>query len=312
MMHGFAYYDSLKASQMIIEVEIVGMAASMGGILSQAASPGQLGIHDNASFMTHKAQVGVHGEADHVRSQADFAEKLEKKALNIIKNRTGQTDEVVAKWFKPGVMKWFDANEAVAAGLCDYVIKSDAKVAKPKQQFTQEADALAFYNSILHPFKSEINMKKTILVLNAYKVQHTLTDESTDEQVSAVVDAAMKAKDARITELESLVENAAKDKATTLVEAAIKDGKVKAESKEKYVAMAANDYDAVKDLFDGLQGRIDPKQVIVTGAFGAAPAAPAKKFSQHTEKELRDMKANDFEQFKNLFKNEYGADYTEA
>lgn len=311
MVHGFAYYDLLKASTMIIEVEVVGMAASMGAILAQVASPGMLGIHKNASFMTHKAQVGAYGEADHMRSQADFAEKLEKRAVAIVKQRTGQSDEVIAEWFKPGVMKWFDADEAVTAGLADYIIENDV-VAKKPTAFKQEADAMAFYNSIKTPFKSEINMKKTILVLNTYKVQHTLTDESTDEQVSAVVDAALKAKDARIAELERLVENAAKDKATALVEAAIKDGKVKAESKDKYVAMAAKDYDAVKELFDGLQGRIDPKQVIITGtpAAGAAPAAPVKKFSEHTEKELRDMKLNNFEQFKALFKAQYEADYT--
>lgn len=318
MTEGFAYYDLLKQSGMIVKVDIIGLAASMAGVLSQAASPGMLCIHDNASVMCHKPQSGADGESGMLRSMADYADKLEAKAVKIYASRTGKTEDEVKEWFKPGTMKWFTAEEAVAAGICDCIIKNDAPKAKRiPQNFTNANEVYTFYNSITQNPKTD-NMKKNILVLNAYKVQHTLTDESTDDQVSLVVENALKAnaaamqlKDEEITKLKGLMEASNVTNATTLVKAAIKDGKIKAEDEAKYIEKATKDYDFVSNLFAGLQGRVDPKTVIALGADSSKTVAATvtKTYNQHSESELRDLKKNDFATFKALFKAEYGQEF---
>lgn len=314
MTEGFAMYDMLKASGMTIEVEIIGMAASMAGVVSQAASPGLLGIHSNASFMTHKAQSGATGESSTLRSMADFTDKLEQKAKAIFAARTKASDETMKDWFAAGTMKWFNAQEAVAAGLADYIIQDESKMSAP-QGFKTVNDAFLFYNQI--QIQTETNMKKLIItMLAAAKVQHSLTEESADADFTALFQntlSQLSAKDQRIQELEGLVKEANKAKAIALVENAIKEGKVKAEAKETYVTMATENFDNVKALFEGLNGRVDVRNVIeLPGSKpeGGEGAQKTKTYNQHSEKELRELKANDFAAFNALFKAEYGVDYT--
>ena len=321
MVVGFAIYDMLVSSGLVIDVEVVGMAASMAGIIAQAASPGRLGIHSNASWMTHKPQSGVKGESDVMRSMADFTDQLEVKAIAIYKNRTNASADEMKDWFKPGSMKWFTAQEAIAAKLADYIIEVGAMVTnvnKPKA-FANVSDAILFYNSIIPAEQDKTenktkspNMKKVLMVLSSFNIEHNLKDESTEDQVSEVVKNALTAKDLKITELQAKldVQNAAN--ATALVENAIKDGKIKADSKDKYVTMATANYDTVKDLFEGIAGRIDPKAVIIELPGKGAEATKAKTFNQHTEAELRALKSKDLAAFNALFKAEYGEDLEEV
>lgn len=322
MVEGFAIYDMLKNSGVVIEVEIIGMAASMAGVISQAASPGLLCIHSNASFMTHRPNTGVDGESDLLRSMADFADKLEIKAKAIFRNRTGLKDDDMADWFKPGSMKWFTAEEAVANGIADYIkVAPAATQTKPKEGFTNIADAYKFYNCTpasdaptpAHSTQTKDKMKKTILVLNAYKVQHTLTDESTDEQVSAVVENALKAKDARIKELEDAAAANMKNEATVIATRMIEAGKAKAEMKDDLIAMGVANLELLKNMENGIQGRVDVKNAIVSTPVAGDDKnkATTKKFSQHTSAELRALKTSDMAAYKALFKAEYGVDYSE-
>lgn len=320
MTEGFAMYDMLKASGMTIEVEVLGMAASMAGLLAQVASPGLLGIHSNASIMTHKAQSGASGESSNLRSMADFADKLEQKAKAIFAARTKATDETMKDWFAAGTMKWFNAQEAVAAGLADYIIKDATMVAAP-QNFTSVKEAFAFYNTFTPtiPLQTENNMKKLLITMLATaKVQHALTEESSDADFSVLFQSTLSqlaVKDQRITELEGLVKDANKTKAAELVENAIKDGKIKAESKDTYVTMATENFDTVKTMFDGLTGRVDVKnQITLPGTGGKDKPGgegdeKAKTYNQYSEDELRKMMVSNFDQFNALFKAEYGSDY---
>jgi ATP-dependent Clp protease protease subunit len=315
MTVGFAIYDMLVTSGLYRDVEIVGMAASMAGVISQAASPGCLAIHSNAVIMTHKAQSGAKGESSTLRSMANLNDKLEARAVSIYKDRTKASDEIVQSWFKAGTMKWFNAEEAVVAGLADFIIKSDAAAPKVTNQSTVN-DVMLCFNSIIpkdHTQNTKSNMKKVLMVLSSYKVNHTLTEESTDEQISVVVENALKTQADKIIELEGKLDAQNKSNALNLVENAIKEGKIKAEAKDKYVTMATENFDFVKDLFEGLQGRIDPKlmMVPVKPDENSSPGTGKveKTFNQYTEKELRDLKATNLDAFKALFKAEYGSEY---
>jgi ATP-dependent Clp protease, protease subunit len=315
MSVGFAIYDMLVTSGLYRDVEIVGMAASMAGVISQAASPGCLAIHSNAVIMTHKAHSGAKGESDMLRAMADFSDKLEARAVSIYRDRTKAADAVVKSWFKAGTMKWFNAEESIVAGLADFIITSEAKPPKVSNQ-SSISDIMLCYNSIIPKDQSQntkLNMKKVLMVLSNYKVNHALTEESTDEQVSLVVENALKAQADKIVELQGKLDQQNKTTALNLVENAIKDGKIKAEAKDKYVIMATENFDLVKDIFDGLQGRVDPKALIIPVTSGVAPVAESSKaqktFNQYSEKELRDLKATNLDAFKALFKAEYGSDY---
>lgn len=308
MIQGFAMYDLLKSKKnLTIEVEVIGMAASMAGILMLAASPGLLGIHRNASVMTHKASMAAAGSADDLRSIADYGDKLEAKAKAIVCERTGKKPEDVEEWFAKGKDKWFTAEEAVAEGICDYIIEGKAE--RPTKM-TNEAEMYGFYNSITKNQKQPIKMNKVIAMLTAMSIQHNLTENSTEEEISNVFKAAMAAKDTRIADLENQLKAGAKEKAVALIDAAVAAGKIKADTKDKMVEKATEDYDGVKLMLDSITGRVDINAHL-EGAKGGDKGGKGgegdeRTFSQHSEDELAKMQKENPDKFNALRKAEYG------
>lgn len=309
MIQGFAMYDLLKyRTDLIIEVEVIGMAASMAGILMLAASPGLLGIHKNASIMTHKARMAVAGSSDDLREVAKHGDKLENQSKQIVINRTGKKAEDVEAWFEKGKDKWFTAEEAVAEGLCDYIIESGAGAKERPAKMTNEADVFGFYNSITTQKKHPISMNKVIAMLTAMSVQHNLTAESTEDQVAAVFKTVVDAQNARISALENQLKAGAKEKAVALIEAAIAAGKVKAETKDKMIENATADYDGVKLILDNITGRVDVNALLDQNKKekDGDDKKDKRTFSQYSEDELRKMQTQDPTRFEQLRKEEYG------
>lgn len=333
IIEGSAIYDLVKSFNLIIEVEIIGMAASMAGVLSQLASPGMLGIYPNASVMTHRPQSGAHGESEQLRGMADFSDKLEGKIIKIYENRTGKTPEQVKEFFKPGVDKWFTAEEAVAAGLADYIIQTD-KVARDKRptNYTTQADVIGFYNSLHEKPKSD-KMNKlllaVVLMLNKQGITNVNAETSEDDVIKALNthEASMTAK---LLAFENTAKTALTQRATDLVNNAIKLGKLpantSAEEKTKWITRAEKDFEMVNDLIggDAAPVTVDFNAQLEKDGKGGNNAGnnggenkedkPRDKWSlSDWEKKdpngLRAMLNNDLPRYQKLFKAEYNVDF---
>jgi ATP-dependent protease ClpP protease subunit len=329
MIDGFAIYDLLTTMNMTVEIEIIGMAASMGGILTQAASPGLCGIHENACVMTHQPQSGSAGESNAHRAAADFSDKLLAKAKAIFVKR-GVKEETMKDWFQPGIMKWFTAEEAVAAGICDYIIKSDKKI-KPNNSFTNEMKAYEFYNSLntenQNPTKMNKLLVSVVLMLNNAGITN-VTIDSTEEDVVKALNVFNASQATKVTNLETQIANTAKTRAADLIENAITAKKLIVANdvdKNKWIARAEKDYDMVKDVIDAvpapvidinsqLSRKTDAEMAAEKGtATNVLPAERSKwtmeQYEQNDPAALRNMLTSNLPEYKKLFKAQYGTEY---
>lgn len=94
-------------------VIIEGVAASAASLIAMAGD--RRVMPSNAFLMIHDPVGGAHGSAEWLRSQADLIESVGATYRRTYAARTGQSETDVAAWMAQET--WFDAAEAVAAGL---------------------------------------------------------------------------------------------------------------------------------------------------------------------------------------------------
>ncbi len=321
MSEGFTIYDHMQASPMKFNVKIIGMAASMAGILVLGGDTVE--ISENASFMTHRPKAGAYGEKEFIEGICELLEQQEQKALAIFIKKTGQPENVVKEWFKPSVDKWFTPADCVKLKIADRVIPNAEKGTKniaPKN-FKNQEEAWQVYNNISIPNLQNIThdntMKKSILsVLAAYAVAHSLTENSSDAEFEAVVNKAFADNAKAINDLKAAQETEVANKATTLIANAIKEGKITEAEKAKYEGFAKNNYEATADMIGKISARVDINNQL--GGDGKKAAAPANGIAEdrkawtYAEWEQKDKKGLDAlsnEVHDQLFETYYGEKY---
>ncbi len=117
-----AIYDCPKPTIARID----GIAASMAGIISQAAD--QVEIAQGGMFMIHNASGISWGNAKDMRTYAATLDKFDKALATNLANRTGKLlDQVMAEWMNYED-NWFNSDEALEANLVDQILEVEAKV----------------------------------------------------------------------------------------------------------------------------------------------------------------------------------------
>jgi ATP-dependent protease ClpP protease subunit len=116
---GIAIFNALKQRDGTVRIVVDSLAASIGSVIAQAASPGNLIIAKNASMMIHDGFGMAIGNAKDMREMADLLDKTSDNIASIYADRTGQPaglwrDAMLAE-------TWYVGQEAVDAGLADYV-----------------------------------------------------------------------------------------------------------------------------------------------------------------------------------------------
>lgn len=214
----FAIYDELKKNPARVTVNIVGATASAGTIIAMGGDV--INITENARFLIHRASTIAAGNIDDIERAADLLEDFDNRLLNIYQKRTGKRKSQLQSLMKED--KWLKPDEAVNWGFVD-------KIMKTKQ------------NPILN--KTEMDTTKIKELLNVAE----------DEAIQNAIEA-IQAENTRLAEIVNQVETdkeAAKDaEIVNYIEAAVTDGKITAEVKEKYLALAKSDFDAVKVIIE--------------------------------------------------------------
>jgi len=115
---GIAIFQALQQHDGNVEVVIDGLAASAATIVAMAGDTVKIAKH--AQMMIHESHaVGV-GNAKDMRQLADLLDKCSDTIADTYADRAGGTR---ADWReRMGRETWFDADEAVKAGLADEVI----------------------------------------------------------------------------------------------------------------------------------------------------------------------------------------------
>ena len=267
MIKGMAMYDSIRNSSCKFTGIVEGIAASMAGPIFMACDTRL--INQNARIMLHRPQGVYAGEAEGFASFSDLMKQEEQKLINIFTERTGQPEDVVKSWFVPGAQKWFNAADAVKYGIATGIVNAKADNVKLQNFSGSMKDIIGIYNSIIDPeeIKPQINtMKKEVLaVLNAYKVENTLTEDSTEKQFADVVEGALKAKDQTIAELTNKLQVQNDATIENALSEAIDAGKITAEQKADWKGILTNNLDMGLRTLKGLAPKVDVNNTLTPG-----------------------------------------------
>lgn len=311
MIEGLAMFDLIRNSEAEVTGIVEGMAASMAGVLLQACDKRVMTA--NSRLMIHRASAGVAGDADALEAMVSLLRQEEEKIVAVYSQRSGKDAEEVKTWMQSGIDKWMDAKEALKLGLIDEIAPTASKAKLPKN--VTAAEAVEIYNKYLN-FEQEDTMKKPIIdLLNRYEVKHTLTSESTDKEVEAAVETALKNKSDLIADLTNKLAEKNKQSIAAVLQNAIDTGRIVAENKASWEKVLEADFEHGKAAIEGLSPRVDVNNLLNKGEKDKPGASDTKApradwtirdWEKKDPSGLMQLKATNPEAYNTLFKNYYG------
>lgn len=299
MISGFAIYDAMMESGIEFTGHVIGMCGSMATVIMMGCKT--IKMSSNAMLMFHQAQAGMYGTADQLRNMADLTDKLQLKALEVYKSRTGLEEEVIKSWLVAGKDTWMTAQEALANKVIDEIVEP-VKGLKPAQMSSQQDAWNRVYSQL--NFNPPNKMNKEMLKLVG------LPEDATQEQYDAKVTELAQAKAAADAARQAAEQQLAQEreaKANALVENAVKAGKIKVEAKADMLVLAKANYESAEKVINQINVRQLPSNYVAPGGNGSGSNPEDRttwKFTDWTKKDpagLLKMKAEQPEEYQRLF-----------
>jgi len=119
---GVSIYNLLREHKAKVTVRILGMAASAASIIAMAGD--QIEIGKAGFLMVHNAWVIAIGNRHDMTSAADTLATFDSAMANVYADRSGASIVQAARWMDDET--WFNGEDAIAAGLADGLLPSDA------------------------------------------------------------------------------------------------------------------------------------------------------------------------------------------
>ena len=121
---GFAIWDMIHLIKSPVYTLVMGLAASMGSILSLAAAKGKRYATPNARVMIHQPLIGgtIYGQATDLEIQAKEIVKTRESLIKIYVEKTGKTTKQMEDALNRDT--WMSSEEAKTFGLLDHVVTS--------------------------------------------------------------------------------------------------------------------------------------------------------------------------------------------
>lgn len=117
---GMAVFNLLKGHSAPVNVDVIGLAASMASVVAMAGD--SIRVSEGAWMMVHACWGVAVGNAKVMRSMADVLDGLTGEISGIYQRQSGSSDDVVDQWIADET--WFNGEQAVEAGLADTVGES--------------------------------------------------------------------------------------------------------------------------------------------------------------------------------------------
>lgn len=124
MYDGLLVFDTIQSlvrQGIEVTVEARGLAASMGAIVLQAASPGRRFSTPHTRFLIHEISSLTVGKTSEQEEQVSEMKKCNDLLRSILAERTGKRPEDIERiWHKKDF--WMSAEEALKFGLIDAIV----------------------------------------------------------------------------------------------------------------------------------------------------------------------------------------------
>ena len=122
VLHGLAMYHALRSHSAKVEVEIVGVAASMASAIAMAGD--KVSMAEDGLFMLHDPWVAAAGNADELRAAADMLEKHGESLAGLYVRKSGIEESRIREMMSQdgGEGVWLNAKEALELGFIDEIL----------------------------------------------------------------------------------------------------------------------------------------------------------------------------------------------
>lgn len=221
--HGLAIYDLIRSRSGVTNVRFEGMAASAATVLAMSAT--KVSMSDAALILIHRASAGEYGNVDDMQSVIDSLNAVDSRLASIYSQKTGRTSEECLSLMKQD--KWLTAQEAFEFGLIDEIYKG--KLITNAVKFKEMEKKLK--NVAPEEEKKPMPEEEPLEAVEPVDPDQEGDLASENEQLKATIEE-LKA------ELAKLKEGSEETETEAEVENAIKEGKIKASDKQKFIAHA--------------------------------------------------------------------------
>lgn len=184
---GNLIYNVCNVSTKIDRIEIIGIAASMGAIISQSLK--NVYMVRNGFMMIHPPSGYANGTAKDLKSTVNLLEEMEKNFCKDLSATTGKTTKWIQENWLDGTDHWFSAEQALKENLIDGIIENETEVDRfDPSEIDNENEVYARYAALYIPNNDNNNstneeMKKPLI--QALGLQG-VNEQSSD---TAVIDA---------------------------------------------------------------------------------------------------------------------------
>lgn len=312
--------NALRDSKANIRFEIVGIAASMGFVISLYLK--EVYMVSNGYLMAHAPSGYTEGTALDHENNAKLLRSIEKTFVKNLTEKTGKAESYVKKWLVGD--NWLDAEQALMEGLITAIIEpeSDTITAELKPQELGAQGMYYQFTALLNPENSKINldnnMKKPIIEALALT---GVNEQSSDTAVIEAVQAKFEAEkshlqgkiDAEIVKrqnLEAKFKEQGKAAITAEIETAKKAGKITDAQVATYEGIAeTSGIEALKTVLAAIPARQSIMgQMIATGNADATAGREGwnfDKWQKEDPKGFEVLQKNDPETFEAIVKAKY-------
>ena len=121
---GLGIYDTMQFIRPDVATYCIGMAASMGAVLLMSGTKGKRHVLPNSRVLLHQPLINgmIEGPATDLGIQAKEMIRTRDRLYKLMSDHTGQPMEKIVKDCERD--KWLDAEEAVAYGTVDRMLKT--------------------------------------------------------------------------------------------------------------------------------------------------------------------------------------------
>jgi ATP-dependent protease ClpP protease subunit len=318
---GFSIFTAIKDAPFKTVTRVVGIAASMAGIISQAGD--HRIILDYGIFHAHGPQVpkGKVVEASLLNKMLGSLKTMIATRSSLPENKITEmlSKETVLTALEATEMGFFDEIERTKGLKPELEVSNDVEaIFEMVNEYINNNDKMDKLNKFLeleNATEDELLTKVTELKEGSLKVEEltnevsesaTKIEELNNEIGEKVLE--LEANATKLTELETEVKNLKTVAATELVENAIKLGKITEESKSTWLTQASNDMESTKVLLSGITNTASA--AVITNEIEAVENKEDRKdwdfqkWGQDDPQGLEEMRNESPEKFELLF-NEY-------
>jgi ATP-dependent protease ClpP protease subunit len=307
VFEGNVIYNILQQSSLKASVIIDGVAASMGFFVLLAVE--DVCIAENGFGMIHRPSAAEFGDADSHLSTAKLLKDMEDNFIQRMAERTGMpVEQIKAKWFD-GKDHWLNADEMVQYGFAKKKIPATAKNIKVLdseliQGITAEVMYDRFAAHLNNNNKKQDIMKKELI--EKFNLQG-VTEDSSETDILA----KMQEKFSKLENKATALESEAKAKTTAAIKTILDNANISGDLRKTYEKIGeTSGVEALAAILPQAKGNasVDITSLIKHDK-GTATFDTTKNWDWYQKNDpsaLAKIEKEDPEQFKALYKAEYG------